>query len=88
MLVLKNPTPLPLPSTELDSMQAAKLFRTQESRIMRVARGAGVSRMEVEVVLVQYKKFADLVKEMGSVKVWVGEGGRKMCQSHPPCRIC
>lgn len=63
--------------TELDSPHAPKLFRTQESRVMRVARGAGVQPAEVELLLTQYKKFADLVKEMGGIKVRVDTKGQR-----------
>ncbi|KAL1936641.1 hypothetical protein VTP01DRAFT_775 [Rhizomucor pusillus] len=53
--------------TELDS--DGKPFETQRSRIVRVARGSGTSVHEVEEILEQYKKFAQMVKTMG------GKGG-------------
>lgn len=53
----------------MDSPNAAKLFRQQESRVMRVAHGAGVQPADVENLITQYKKFSDLVKQMGGVKV-------------------
>lgn len=53
----------------MDSPNCSKLFRLQQSRAMRVARGAGARPEEVEMLLVQYKKFSDLVKKMGGIKV-------------------
>eukprot|EP00055_Hartaetosiga_balthica_P009281 m.36554 g.36554 ORF g.36554 m.36554 type:complete len:531 (-) comp6683_c1_seq1:95-1687(-) len=53
---------------ELDSNSVNKLFRTQASRIQRVAIGSGVDPREVEELLNQYKKFAEVVKKMGGVK--------------------
>ncbi|EGD80984.1 signal recognition particle protein [Salpingoeca rosetta] len=53
---------------ELDSDNLAKMFQMQPSRVQRVARGAGVHPGEVEALLQQHKKFAELVKKMGGVK--------------------
>jgi len=53
---------------ELDNLQGAKLFTRQPGRINRVARGAGVSSREVQELLTQYTKFAQMVKKMGGIK--------------------
>eukprot|EP00914_Ancora_sagittata_P011554 GHVO01022413.1.p1 GENE.GHVO01022413.1~~GHVO01022413.1.p1 ORF type:complete len:504 (+),score=64.88 GHVO01022413.1:191-1702(+) len=53
--------------SELDSHEGAKLFK-QRGRVQRVARGAGVSCNEVEELLKQYTKFAQMVKKMGGIK--------------------
>lgn len=54
--------------TELDSLDGERLFTRQTGRIQRVARGAGVSIREVNELLAQYKKFAQMVKKMGGIK--------------------
>jgi len=53
---------------ELDSLKATELFQKQPGRIVRVARGSGTSIGEVKELLQQYKKFAEMVKKMGSIK--------------------
>lgn len=53
---------------ELDSPNGAKLFTKQQGRINRVARGSGVSAKEVQELLSQYQKFAQMVKKMGGIK--------------------
>lgn len=53
---------------ELDSLEGAKLFSKQSSRIQRVARGAGVSSRDVQELLTQHMKFAQMVKRMGGIK--------------------
>jgi len=53
---------------ELDDTDAMKTFQRQPSRITRVACGAGVMEMEVMALLDQYKKFSQVVKQMGGVK--------------------
>eukprot|EP00051_Salpingoeca_urceolata_P033149 m.19194 g.19194 ORF g.19194 m.19194 type:complete len:515 (+) comp5891_c0_seq1:396-1940(+) len=64
-------------SDELDSSLGAKLFKKQESRIFRVARGAGVQPMEVELLLQQYNKFSQMVKKMGGIKnLFKGNGDK------------
>ena len=56
--------------TELDSPDAAVFSNgTGESRIRRIARGSGTSLGEVQLLLMQYKKFAEMIKTMG------GKGG-------------
>ena len=55
-------------SAELDHLEGAKLFSKQPSRIERVARGAGVSVRDVQELLAQYTKFAQMVKKMGGMK--------------------
>lgn len=50
-------------STELDS--DGKLFNHQPSRVIRVARGSGSSLADVEMLLLQHKKFAQMIKKMG-----------------------
>lgn len=54
--------------SELDSKEGAKLFSKQPSRLARVAQGSGVRVREVQELLVQYNKFAGVVKKMGGVK--------------------
>ncbi|KAI8788316.1 signal recognition particle 54 kDa protein [Biomphalaria glabrata] len=53
---------------ELDSLEGEKLFSRCPGRATRVARGAGVSIREVNELLTQYKKFAQMVKKMGGIK--------------------
>jgi len=53
---------------ELDHPKASDLFSKENSRLARVARGSGTSVSEVKELLSQYKKFADMVKKMGSIK--------------------
>ncbi|XP_041351416.1 signal recognition particle 54 kDa protein [Gigantopelta aegis] len=61
---------------ELDSLEGEKLFSRQPQRAQRVARGAGVSTREVNELLAQYKKFAQMVKKMGGIKgLFKGKGG-------------
>lgn len=62
--------------SELDNRDAAKLFRLQPSRVDRVGRGSGAHPREVQELLSQYTKFAQLVKQMGGVKnLFKGNGG-------------
>lgn len=60
---------------ELDSLKANDLFTKQPGRIQRVARGSGTSVGEVKELLQQYKKFAEMVKKMGSIKGLFKGGG-------------
>ncbi|XP_022106982.1 signal recognition particle 54 kDa protein-like isoform X2 [Acanthaster planci] len=61
---------------ELDSREGAKLFMRTQGRVHRVARGAGVSSKEVQELLQQYQKFAQMVKKMGGIKgLFKGKGG-------------
>jgi len=53
---------------ELDSPNGAKLFTKNPGRLNRVARGSGVSAKEVQELLTQYQKFAQMVKKMGGIK--------------------
>lgn len=53
---------------ELDNPKPHDLFSKEPTRLARVARGSGTSVTEVKELLTQYKKFADMVKKMGSVK--------------------
>ncbi|KAK7506942.1 hypothetical protein BaRGS_00001793 [Batillaria attramentaria] len=53
---------------ELDSLDGEKLFSRCPGRAQRVARGAGVSVRDVNELLTQYKKFAQMVKKMGGIK--------------------
>ncbi len=55
-------------SSELDSKDGAKLFSKQPNRIQRVARGSGVATRDVQELLTQYTKFAQMVKKMGGIK--------------------
>ncbi|KIH49213.1 Signal peptide binding domain protein, partial [Ancylostoma duodenale] len=54
--------------TELDHPKASELFTKEPGRVIRVARGSGTTQAEVRDLLSQYKKFADMVKKMGSIK--------------------
>ncbi|XP_066586009.1 signal recognition particle subunit SRP54 [Prorops nasuta] len=53
---------------ELDNRDGAKLFSKQTGRIVRVARGSGVTEKEVKDLITQYTKFAGVVKKMGGIK--------------------
>lgn len=53
---------------ELDNRDGAKLFSKQNSRVIRVAQGAGVTEKEVKDLISQYTKFAAVVKRMGGIK--------------------
>jgi signal recognition particle subunit SRP54 len=53
---------------ELDHREGAKLFSKDNSRIIRVARGSGVTEREVKELISQYTKFAAVVKKMGGIK--------------------
>jgi signal recognition particle subunit SRP54 len=53
---------------ELDSNDGSKIFSKNPGRYHRVARGAGVSAKEVQDLITQYVKFAQVVKKMGGVK--------------------
>merc|ERR1712160_230405 len=52
---------------ELDSFEGHKLFKNDEARLMRVARGAGASPRDVLELIDQYQKFAKMVKKMGGM---------------------
>lgn len=54
--------------SELDHPKANDLFSKEPGRVQRVARGSGTSVSDVKELLTQYKKFADMVKKMGSMK--------------------
>ncbi|OXU26190.1 hypothetical protein TSAR_013690 [Trichomalopsis sarcophagae] len=54
--------------SELDSRDGAKLFSKQPGRIVRVARGSGVTEKDVKDLIAQYTKFAAVVKKMGGIK--------------------
>lgn len=54
--------------TELDSKEGSKIFSKQPSRVARVAQGSGVRVRDVQELLIQYNKFAGVVKKMGGVK--------------------
>ena len=53
---------------ELDHPNGKRVFDDQASRVARVARGSGTSIREVEELIKQYGKFAELVKKMGGMK--------------------
>ena len=53
---------------ELDNRDGAKLFSKQPGRIVRVARGSGVTEKDVKDLITQYTKFAAVVKKMGGIK--------------------
>lgn len=54
--------------SELDHPKAGDLFSKEPNRVTRVAHGSGVSSIEVKELIGQYKKFAEMVKKMGSMK--------------------
>lgn len=54
--------------SELDSKEGSKLFSKQPTRVARVAQGTGLKVRDVQELLVQYGKFAAVVKKMGGVK--------------------
>ena len=62
--------------TELDSLEGAKLFSRQPNRVERVARGAGVSIRDVQELMSQYTKFAQMVKKMGGIKGLFNKGAK------------
>ena len=49
---------------ELDSKDGAKLFSREPKRISRIAQGAGVMEREVQELLKQYVKFAQVNKTL------------------------
>lgn len=53
---------------ELDHREGAKLFSKENSRVIRVAHGSGVTEREVKDLISQYTKFAAVVKKMGGIK--------------------
>merc|ERR1712055_613461 len=53
---------------ELDDADGAKKFSKEPGRVSRVAYGAGVTEREVQELLKQYAKFAQVVKKMGGIK--------------------
>lgn len=69
--------------SELDSHEGAKLFTRQPGRVARVARGAGVSQKEVQELLAQYTKFAQMVKKMGGIKGLFNKGGDMPSKVNP-----
>ena len=68
MIRLISPVHVLLFYLELDSLDGERLLSKQPGRTQRVARGAGVSVREVNELLTQYKKFAQMVKKMGGIK--------------------
>ena len=54
--------------SELDSKEGAKIINKQQSRLVRIAKGAGVLVRDVQELLSQYTKFAAVVKKMGGIK--------------------
>ena len=54
--------------SELDHRDGAKLFSKQAGRIVRVAQGSGVTEKEVKDLILQYTRFAGVVKKMGGIK--------------------
>lgn len=53
---------------ELDHDDPNRLFRTQENRKERVARGSGVLPEDLDELLMQYQKLSQMVKKMGGMK--------------------
>lgn len=71
---------------ELDSPDGAKIFTKNPERFRRVARGSGVSTKEVQDLIMQYTKFAQIVKKMGGVK-GLFRGGGDMPQNMNPSQM-
>lgn len=61
---------------ELDNPKGNELFQKQPGRVQRVAHGSGTSVTEVKDLLLQYKKFAEMIKKMGTMKGMFKVGGR------------
>lgn len=55
---------------ELDHPKAHEIFAKEPTRLTRVAKGSGTSSQEVKDLITQYKKFADMVKKMGGMKMF------------------
>merc|ERR1712240_477895 len=53
---------------ELDDADGSKKFSKEPGRVTRVSNGAGVTEREVQELLKQYAKFAQVVKKMGGIK--------------------
>merc|ERR1711934_1342428 len=53
---------------ELGGKDGAKTFAKEPNRVTRCAQGAGVMEREVNELLKQYTKFAQVVKKMGGIK--------------------
>ncbi len=71
---------------ELDEPKANELFQKQSGRVQRVAHGSGTSAAEVKDLVLQYKKFAEMVKKMGSIKGLFEVSKRTPC-TRPPQRV-
>lgn len=54
--------------TELDHKDGTQLFTKEPSRIVRIARGAGVTELEAQNVIASCARFANIVKKMGGKK--------------------
>jgi signal recognition particle subunit SRP54 len=63
---------------ELDGKDSVKMFNKQPSRIMRVARGAGVRPAEVEGLLNQYKQFSSMMTSKGGLQKLLKGNGDKV----------
>jgi signal recognition particle subunit SRP54 len=67
---------------ELDGKDGSKTFAKEPNRVARVAQGAGVMEREVQELLKQYTKFAQVVKKMGGIK-GLFKGGDMSKNVHP-----
>ncbi|KFD57328.1 hypothetical protein M514_01839 [Trichuris suis] len=72
--------------SELDHLKPYELFQKQPSRFARVARGSGTPILEVKELMQHYKKFADMVKKMGSMK-GLFKGGDLSSKSVNPVQL-
>jgi len=72
--------------SELDSREGAKLINKQPTRLIRIAKGAGVQVREVQELLSQYTKFAAVVKKMGGIK-GLFSGGNNMTRNVNPMQM-
>lgn len=59
----------------MDSKEGARIFTKTPERSARVARGSGVNPRDVNELLAQYGKFAQMVKKMGGMKGLFKPGG-------------
>ncbi|KAJ1507046.1 Signal recognition particle [Coelomomyces lativittatus] len=59
--------------TQQELTDTGDLFQTQPSRLDRIARGSGSSRMEVNLIMDMHRQFASMVKTMGGKNGLVGK---------------
>ncbi|GMT20254.1 hypothetical protein PFISCL1PPCAC_11551, partial [Pristionchus fissidentatus] len=72
---------------ELDHDKPTQLFTKEPTRVLRVARGSACPQEEVRGLLMQYKKFSDVVKKMGSTKGLINPKTGEMNQNVNPAKM-